>query len=488
MARLLPPPAPDPGLDPAACHAAMRSRDPRFDGQFVAAVASTGIYCRPSCPALTPRAEHVAFVRVAAAAQAAGYRACKRCCPDAAPGSAGWDPRQELAGRAVRLIEDGVVDRLGVTGLAAELAYSPRQLRRLLLAQLGAGPLALARAQRARTARLLLGSTDLPVTEVAFAAGFGSVRQCNETVRAVYAATPGQLRGRSAHGPGEALTVRLAFREPGDVSGSLAFLGARAVPGVESYDGLAYSRSLGLPHGEGVVRLSPEGGHVRAELHLADLRDLAAAVARCRRLLDLDADPLAVAAHLGADPLLAPLIEARPGRRVPGCPDGAELAVRAVVGQQVSLAAARALAGRLVAAAGKPLTAPRGAVTHLFPTPEVLAGLDPATLPLPRARARALVSLAAALAGGLRLDPAADRHEAHAALRALPGIGGWTARYVLMRGLGDPDVLLTDDLVVRRAAGRLGLPADPAGLAAATRGWAPWRSYATAALWAGTPA
>jgi AraC family transcriptional regulator of adaptative response / DNA-3-methyladenine glycosylase II len=448
--------------DVERCYRAVQSKDARFDGWFVTCVTTTGIYCRPSCPAVTPRLENVRFLPTAASAQHAGFRACKRCRPDAAPGSPEWDGRADVVARAMRLIDDGVVDREGVGGLAARLGYGGRQLHRVLVAELGAGPLALARAARAQTARLLLETTDLPLAQVAFGAGFGSVRQFNDTVRAVFATTPSALRRT---GGGGALAVRLAVRAPFDGAGLLDYLGARAVPGVEERVGDRFRRSLRLPHGAGVVELQPEGNVVVARLTLDDLRDVRAAVARCRRLLDLDADPVAVDALLGADPLLAPVVAKHPGRRVPGAVDGFELAVRAVLGQQVSVAGARTIAGRVVRSCGTALAQPVGGITHLFPEPDALLDAD---LPVPASRATALRALAAS---GLALDPGADRAETTTRLLALPGIGPWTADYVRMRALGDPDVFLATDLHIRRH------PATP-------EGWRPWRSYATHLLWA----
>jgi AraC family transcriptional regulator, regulatory protein of adaptative response / DNA-3-methyladenine glycosylase II len=476
------------------CYRAVRSKDARFDGWFVTAVTSTGIYCRPSCPAVTPKRGNVRFLRSAAAAQRAGFRACKRCRPDASPGSPEWNVRADVVGRAMRLIADGAVDRESVAGLARRLGYSERHLHRQLVAELGAGPLALARAQRAQTARLLIETTALPFTEVAFAAGFRSIRQFNETVRDVFATTPTQLRraapARNGHDRAgatgtTALTLRLRYRAPFDADGLLGFLGARAVPGVEANGGGVYRRVLDLPHGPGIVALSCTDDHVRCELQLTDLRDLAAAVQRCRRLLDLDADPVAVGEALGADPLLGALVADTPGRRVPGAVDGAELAVRAVLGQQVSVAGARTLAGRLSAALGEPLPQPDGELTHAFPRAEAIAAAGPDALPLPRSRARALAGLCAAIAdGSLALDPGADRAEARSRLLALHGIGPWTAEYVAMRALSDPDAFPTTDLGVRRALEQLSHAGDPAAAAALAERWRPWRAYAVQHLWA----
>ncbi|MFL6239465.1 MAG: AlkA N-terminal domain-containing protein [Actinomycetes bacterium] len=473
-------------LDHETCYRAVSSRDARFDGAFFTAVTSTRIYCRPSCPALTPKRSNVRFYATAAAAQQGGFRACKRCRPDATPGSPEWNLRADLVGRAMRLIADGVVDRDGVAGLAARLGYSERHVHRQLVTEVGAGPIALARAQRAQTARILLETTDLAVSHVAFAAGFASIRQFNDTIRDVFAGTPRELRARSASTPTApgSLTLRLPYRAPFDATPLFRFLGTRAVPGIEEWDGTTFRRSLHLPHGTGVVDLTPADGHVRATMRLDDVRDLAAAVQRCRRLLDLDADSVAVADALGRDPLLRRLVRNAPGRRVPGHVDGAELAVRAILGQQVSVSGARTVAGRLVAKYGKPLTAPVGAVTHLFPDAGTLADADPDDLPMPAARKRALHALTSALAtGDIRIDAGADRLAVERALLALPGVGPWTASYIGLRALSDPDAFLPTDLGVRHALTNLGQPADPRSAAAIAERWRPWRSYALMYLW-----
>jgi AraC family transcriptional regulator of adaptative response / DNA-3-methyladenine glycosylase II len=491
---------------------AVRGRDARFDGVFFTAVLTTGIYCRPSCPAVTPKRENVRFHPTAAAAQAAGFRACRRCRPDAVPGSAEWNVRADVVGRAMRLIGDGVVDREGVAGLAARLGYSARQVQRQLTAELGAGPQALARAQRAHAARILLQTTELPAAEVAFAAGFASVRQFNETVREIYATTPSGLR--SARGAREralattgAVPLRLAFRGPYAAREIFDWLERRAIPGVEyivraERGGRVYRRTLRLPHGWGLAEVhecAPKGRGVpqpsagrcpqrentpptetwlQARLTLASLRDLTAATQRLRRLLDLDADPYAVAETLTADPVLRTLLAARPGLRSPGAADPHEMAVRAVLGQQVSVAAGRTLAGTLVAAYGEPLPEPSGGLTHLFPAVETLAGAALTELGMPEARRAALRTVAAALAdGSVRLDPGVDRDDAEKALLALRGVGPWTSGYIRMRALGDPDVLLAGDVAVRAGARRAGV-----SLLEAER-WRPWRSYAMHHLW-----
>ncbi|MFD2091970.1 AlkA N-terminal domain-containing protein [Blastococcus deserti] len=474
-----------PPLDAERCYRAVAGRDARFDGWFFTAVHTTGIYCRPSCPARTPLPRNVSFFTTAAAAQGAGFRACRRCRPDAVPGSPEWDVRADVVARAMRLIADGEVERSGVPGLAARLGYSERQLHRLLVGELGVGPLALARAQRAQTARLLIETTDLPMADVAFAAGFASIRQFNDTVREVFATTPTALRrtapGTTGGAPGW-LTLHLAARAPYEAAEVLLFLGAHAVPGLEEWDGTTFSRVLDLPHGPAVVQLSPApdgGAAVTARLRLPELRDLGAAVTRCRRMLDLDADPAAVDDVLGADPALAPLVASAPGRRVPASPDADELAIRAVLGQQVSLAGARTLTARLLTA-GTPLPEPVGTLTHAFPRAAALADADLTAVGLTGARRRTVSALAASLASGvIALDPGADRAEAGRALLAVPGIGPWTAALVGLRGLADPDVWLPGDLALRRSLAALG-SSDPE---AATR-WRPWRSYAVLHLWA----
>ncbi|WP_051851757.1 DNA-3-methyladenine glycosylase 2 family protein [Streptomyces sp. NRRL F-5650] len=442
---------------------AVRSRDARFDGAFFFAVETTGIYCRPSCPAVTPKRHNVRFFATAAAAQGSGFRACRRCRPDAVPGSADWNVRADVVGRAMRLIGDGVVDREGVAGLAGRLGYSARQVQRQLTAEVGAGPVALARAQRAHTARVLLQTTGLPVTEIAFAAGFASVRQFNDTIRAVYAATPSELRAaapardrpaRPTATPTAGIPLRLAHRGPYQPGPVFDLLEREAVAGIEEVSGApghrVYRRTLRLPYGTGIAAVQERpgrprtggGGWLDARLHLTDLRDLTTSVQRLRRLFDLDADPWAVDERLGADPRLAPLVAARPGLRSPGTADPDELAVRALVG--------RAEAERLVQRYGKVLDAPCGSLTHLFPAPAVLAEAAPQGTP---------GALAAALADGtVRLDPGADRDEAERALLAVPGLDATTAAVVRTRALGDPDV------------------APPGTAVPGT--WRPWRSYA----------
>ncbi|MGD9960836.1 AlkA N-terminal domain-containing protein [Nocardioides sp.] len=479
-------------LDTESCYRAVKSRDRRFDGIFYTAVHTTGIYCRPSCPARTPGLANVSFFPTAAAAQAAGFRACKRCLPDATPGSPDWDVAADAAGRAMRLIADGVIDRDGVEGLAARVGYTSRHLTRVLTAELGAGPLALARARRAQTARVLIETTDLTFAEVAFASGFASIRQFNDTVREVYASTPTQLRGRRRTGQHSAtgtVTMRLAVRTPFAGRAMLNFLAHHLIAGVETAGDGWYARTLDLPHGSGTVRLDladaplvGETAFVPATFVLEDLRDTAAAVERARRLVDADCDPVAVDDHFAGDPVIGPLARATPGLRVPGQVEGNETAVRTVIGQQVSVVGACTVTSRLVQSYGRAVATTIPGLTHLFPDVSRLATLDAEDLPMPRSRGRALIAVSAALAGGkLALDRGPDRDDVRRALLELPGIGPWTADYLALRALAHPDVFLPTDIGVRNAL--TGLGHEPAAVIATSEAWRPWRSYALMHLW-----
>jgi AraC family transcriptional regulator of adaptative response / DNA-3-methyladenine glycosylase II len=456
---------------------AVTARDRRLDGRFVFGVTSTGIYCRPSCPARTPNPENVRYYAVPAAAVAAGFRACRRCRPDAVPGSREWDHRGDLVARALRLVAAGAVDDEGVSGLARKLAVSERHLHRSLVAELGVGPQALARTRRAQTARLLLDQTDLSVTEVAFAAGFASIRQFNDVMLAEFGAPPSQLRaGVAADRPADAgpLVLRLTTRLPWDGAATLEFLASRAIPGVETVDGSVYRRSLRTPGGVGLVEAWPEAHRLAVRLRLPTLDAIRSAVTAARRLFDLDADPTSVDAVLSDDRYLAPLVAARPGLRVPGTVDGFELAVRAVVGQQVSVAGARTLLGRVAAQAGEAVAA-GDQVTRAFPTPEQVAGSDLAGCGLTGRRVDTLRVLAGRFVDGtIGLEPGSDTVDQRARLLALPGIGPWTADYIAMRALADPDAFPSDDLVLRQIVTHGSLDPDR---------WRPWRAYAAVHLW-----
>ncbi|GLW21927.1 AraC family transcriptional regulator [Microbispora amethystogenes] len=528
-------------LDFDACYLAVSARDSRFDGRFYTAVTTTGIYCRPICPARTPGRGNVRFYRHAAAAEAAGFRPCRRCRPELSPGDPGWDVRADLVGRALRLIDDGVADDSGVAGLARRLHVTERHLHRLFAAELGAGPLAVARTRRLLLAKQLLTETALPITDVAFAAGFGSVRQFNAAMKESYGFAPGELRkgngpvgGGGLCSPASGLTLRLGHRQPYDAQSVLRFLAARAIPGVEAVrwsgtDVAAYTRAV--PGGS--ITLRPAADHVRLTVRTTEAHRLSPLVARCRRLLDLDADPGAVREILGRTSL-APLVEARPGLRVPGAYDGFEAAVRAVVGQQISVAGARTLLGRIATRAGTPaVTDPNSAgsggkapgpeqnpppatrnttaahrnradeeqdlstahrkssladreptpeavneIPLLFPTADRLADADLDGLGLTTRRTATIRALAEGVASGeIDLDGAGDPADTTARLLAIPGIGPWTASYIALRALRDPDAWPEGDLVLRRTMDRLGI------MTGETEGWRPWRAYAAVHLW-----
>ncbi len=472
---------------------AVSTRDSRFDGAFILAVRTTGIYCRPSCPARTPNRANVEFFATAAAAHEHGYRACKRCLPDAVPGSPEWNLRSDAAARAMRLIADGVVERGGVPGLASQLGYTTRHLNRVLSAELGAGPLALARAHRAQTARELLVGTELRLNEVAFAAGFGSIRQFNDTITAVYALTPTALRASRRQRETEAIPspsgwttigLSLPVRAPFDAAGVFAWLAARAIPGIEDASAGHYQRTLNLPGGPAWFRVEPAPGGLHLRAGVAKLTDLSPLVARVRRLFDADTDPRGIDQSLVRAPALAPVVAATPGIRLPGAVDPAELLIRALIGQQISVAAARTHLTRLADRIAEPLpNAPTG-LTRLFPTSSAIAASGAEGLTGPRTRIANLTRIAARLATGeLHLDLGDDPGEQRRRLLAEPGIGAWTADYVAMRILGAPDVLPTGDVALRTGARRLGLPDSPAALAEWGRVISPWRSYASLHLW-----
>ncbi len=494
---------------------AIDARDARFDGQFVTAVSSTRIYCRPSCPARTPKPANVRFYRTSAAAHEAGYRACKRCLPEAVPGTPEWNLRSDVAARSMRLIADGEVDRSGVGGLAGKLGYSTRQLNRILREELGAGPLALARATRAQTARTLLTATSMKLSDVAFAAGFSSVRQFNDTVQEVFDLTPSQLRGadaqaarrRAAPDPAAAgpaapaaafpsLVLTLPVRGPYD-NGIFGFLAARAVPGVEEGSAAGYARLVRLPGGEGWFRAAPvagEGGGLRVELALQNLGDLPVLLARIRRLFDLDADPAAVDSVLAGSELLAPLAAAVPGIRLPGAVDPAELLIRAIIGQQITVRAATTALASL-APAGPPSVLARPGFERLFPSPAQLAETAGGVLRGPARRIDSVRRTAEGLAdGSITLGVEDDLESLGDKLLPLPGIGPWTVRYVAMRVLGATDIHLGNDAAIRNGWAALagGSPAGAAAaLSEAMSSVSPWRSYATMHLWrvaAGAPA
>ncbi|CAN7293361.1 helix-turn-helix domain-containing protein [Arthrobacter sp. LjRoot78] len=496
---------------------AIDARDTRFDGQFYTAVRTTGIYCRPSCPARTPKAENVTFYETSAAAHDAGYRACKRCLPEAVPGTPAWNIRSDIAGRAMRLINDGVINRDGVEGLASRLGYSSRQLNRILSHELGAGPLSLARAGRAQTARTLLVSTQMKLADVAFAAGFSSVRQFNETIGEVFAMTPTALRGTAVRGSAvrgtashhrapaatTALTLNLPYREPFD-PGVFDFLAVRVIPGIEAGTATSYARTLRLPHADARFGITYDAGAPGRPLVLTigavDLRDLPSLLSRVRRLLDLDADPVAIDGALAADPRLAPAVKAFPGMRMPGAVDPQELLIRAMIGQQITVAAARTALTQLSACGSESLV-PADGLHRLFPTAAQIADPGFGLLRGPRRRIDSVRSAASAMAAGdLDFGYGDDLAGLQSKLLPLPGVGPWTVGYVAMRVIGAPDVFLANDAAVRNGilALRAGNPAaagsrESAGCLEDGRPpgkptpdfteVSPWRSYATMHLW-----
>lgn len=481
-------------LDPAVCERARLSRDARFDGRFFIAVVTTGVYCRPICPVRPPKAQNVRFMRSAAAAEEAGFRPCLRCRPEASPGTPAWLGTSASVSRALRLIGDGALDEGSVEELAAKLGIGARHLHRLFLRHLGASPVAVAQTRRLHFAKKLLDETDLPMLDVALSSGFGSVRRFNSVVRATYDRSPSELRaaskGRRVLAPrsGEGFRVRLPFRAPLDWDSLIDFLSLRAIPGVECVDADRYRRSIALDGAVGVLEVSPVPGEDCLSLcvRMPGSQSLLRVAERVRRTFDLGADPAEISGQLAQDPLMSQLVAARPGLRVPGCWDPFELAVRAILGQQVSVRVATTLAGRLVERFGRPLEDARvGDPLRLFPTPEALCDADFRGIGLTRTREDTLRGLAEAVCGGeLELDGGPDLDELVARLTRLPGIGAWTAHYVAMRGLGEPDAFPLGDLVLAKAAaGFCEAPLAAKALSARAEAWRPWRAYAAMHLW-----
>jgi AraC family transcriptional regulator of adaptative response / DNA-3-methyladenine glycosylase II len=487
-------------LDHDACYRAITLRDARFDGRFFTAVKTTRIYCRPVCPARTPRSENVTFYPTAAAAQEAGFRPCLRCRPETAPDMGAWRGTSNTVSRALALIELGALDQGSVDALAARLGLGERQLRRLFRQHLGASPVAVAQTRRILLAKQLIHETRLPMTEVAFAAGFSSIRRFNETFLALFGRGPGDLRhardrvevAAPCDGPGRAcraepgmLSLLLRYQPPYDWPAMLEFLRQRAIPGMERVADGCYSRTIQLD-GEGTVSIGPtDGNALCARIRIPKVSTLPAIIARLRRVFDLAADPLPISAHLATDPVLAPLVARRPGLRVPGAWDGFELAIRAVLGQQITVAAAVRLAGRLVAAHGEPMKAAHSGLTHVFPRPEVLAVADLTALGMPRSRAATLSAIAAAVVADSDLFGAnRGLDEAVQRLRSIRGVGEWTAQYIALRQLREPDAFPAADIGLMRALaqdhGRR--PAAGEHLARAEK-WRPWRAYAAQHLW-----
>jgi AraC family transcriptional regulator, regulatory protein of adaptative response / DNA-3-methyladenine glycosylase II len=484
-------------MDDDACYRAIETRDYRFDGRLFVAVKTTGVYCRPFCPAPTPKRKHVRFFPSAAAAQEAGFRPCLRCRPEISPELAFWRGSSNTVSRALQLIEAGALDEADVERLAARLGVGERQLRRLFRRHLGASPISIAQTRRILLAKQLIHDTRLPMTEVAAAAGFGSTRRFNEVFQRLFGRPPKALRragvlDKSA-GMSGAVAVKLGYRPPYDWDAILSFLRARAIPGIESVSGGRYARTIALGDGRGLLVVEPEeGSYLKATVRFPNLKNLPAIIARVRRVFDLAADPLAIGAHLSLDPLLAPLVAARPGLRVPGAWDGFELAVRAILGQQITVTAATRLAGELVLSHGERIADPAAldyGLTHVFPTPRQLDGANSAAMGIPKSRRMALSSLAAAVvADPLIFSPRRSLGEAITQLRSLAGIGEWTAQYIAMRELREPDAFPATDIGLMRAmCNERGMRPSPGELLAHAEQWRPWRAYAALHLWTSEP-
>ena len=478
-------------LDHDACYRALLQRDSRFDGRFFTAVKTTGIYCRPVCPARTPHSKNVIFYPTAAAAQEAGFRPCLRCRPETAPEMGAWRGTSNTVSRALSLIELGALDRGDVEALAERLGLGERQLRRLFRQHLGATPIGVAQTRRILLAKQLIHETRLPMAEIAFASGFGSVRRFNEAFLALFARTPGELRRLGGEdvamkADGE-FSVLLRYQPPYEWSAMLEFLAQRAITGVESVSGGRYCRTVSLDGIQGSISIEPTGENaLRAGIRVSKLSIVPSIIARLRRVFDLAADPLAIAGHLSKDPVLAPLVAKRPGLRVPGAWDGFELAIRAVLGQQITVTAAVSLAARLVATYGERVATPSLGLSHFFPRPEVLAQADLTALGMPKARAATLSALATTLledpelfANNRGLEQAVQR------LCAIRGIGEWTAQYIALRQLREPDAFPASDVGVLRAlADERGLRPKEAEVLARAERWRPFRAYAAQHLWA----
>ena len=480
-------------MDFEACRRAFVTRDARFDGRIFGAVKTTGIYCRPICPARTPKRENMIYYPSAAAAQEAGYRPCLRCRPEASPDLGAWRGTSNTVSRALALIEAGALDSGDVDALASRLGVGERQLRRLFRQHLGASPVAIAQTRRVLLAKQLIQETRLPMGEVALASGFGSARRFNETFQQLFGRPPGALRRSHADEANAAragITVRLPYRAPYDWTAMISFLAARAIPGVEAVSPRRYARTLAVDGVLGVLTVSPgSGDFLVAEIHFPKVQALPAVIARIRRVFDLTADPGLIGAHLSADPVLAPLVAARPGLRAPGAWDGFELAVRAILGQQITVTAARGLAAKLVEAYGARIDDPFGGrfgLTRAFPTPDQLVGEDIAALGMPRSRGAALEALARTVAADPTIfTPRANLESAIAALKALPGVGEWTAQYIALRELREPDAFPQADIGLLRAmTDANGVRPAPAELFARAEAWRPWRAYAAQHLWA----
>jgi AraC family transcriptional regulator of adaptative response / DNA-3-methyladenine glycosylase II len=474
-------------LDAANCYRALSARDARFDGRFFTGVVTTGVYCRPVCPARTPFRKNVRFFSSAAAAERGGFRPCRRCRPESSPGTPAWAGTSATVSRALRLMASDGETSSSVEQMARRLGVGSRHLRRLFRIELGASPVEVAVTRRLHFAKKLLEETNLPVGQLALAAGFGSIRRFNEAFRETFGEAPGRVRAARGARPSPGIALHLAYRPPYDWRSLLEFLAARAIPGVESAEDGVYRRTFSLGGSSGMLEVAPstKGPGLTARIFGVETGDLLSIVERVRRAFDLEADAQAVEAALRHDAVLAPLVRRFPGLRLPGCFDPFELAVRAILGQQVSVAAARTLAGRIASEFGKPVESGLPGLTRIFPRPAALSGADLSAIGLTKSRAEALRSLAdffvrdaaAAELAGLDFSELLQR------LTALRGVGPWTAHYVAMRGFGHPDAFPAGDLVLRRAAAKGRRPLSERELETISQRWRPWRSYAALYLW-----
>ncbi len=470
---------------------ALRTRDKRFDGKFFTGVLTTGIFCRPICPARTPKKENCQFFPTAAAAMAAGLRPCLRCRPESAPGSPAWNGVATTVTRALKLIDEGVLDEVSVQGLAERLGVSARHLGRLFSQHLGASPLSVASSQRILLAKKLISETDLPFNKIAILSGFNSVRRFNDALKKTYQRTPGQLRRNASSAPAEtgSINIKLAYRPPYDWNQISGFLQTRAIPGVEEVGSWGYRRSIRLGGNPSIFEAIPDttSEQLKVRFNFNGVGSLQSAVNKIRALFDLDVDCEPIHRQFNADPILAKHVKKNPGLRVPGAWDVFELSVRAILGQQISVAAACTFAGRLVQELGHPLkVSAHSSITHLFPQPEELANADLTVIGLPQKRAESITGLARGFANTMtKIDSAKNLEEVEQVLCQLPGVGPWTAQYIAMRALGYPDAFPVGDLGLIRSLKTLNPKADSNTLSNHAEHWRPWRAYAAMHLWTG---
>ena len=473
-------------LDPRTCYRALTTRDRRFDGRFFTGVTSTGVFCRPVCPAPTPKAHNCEFYACAAAAQEAGFRPCLRCRPELSPGSRSWNGTSNTVARALQLVDTGALDGNDVADLAERLGVGDRHLRRLFAEHLGTSPLAVAQPRRVLFAKQLIADTSLPMARIALLAGFANVRRFNDAVARVYKRPPRELRGAAGRNRTSAVELHLAYRPPLAWEELLAFLRKRAIAGLEVITDRTWSRAIEIDGVAGVVEVGPskKPHHLRARIDLPQAAGVWPTVRRLRQLFDLDADPQHIQEDLQRHPRLRKNVERTPGLRIPGCWDPFELVLRAILGQQVSVKGATTLATRLVERWGTPLPQPQPGLERTFPSAAVLSRARLASIGLTTARAQALQDVArAAHKGTLALEDVTDTEAIRAQLQAIRGVGEWTVEYIAMRALREPDAFPASDLGLRYALSENGEPAAPAAVREQAEAWRPWRGYAALYLW-----